>query len=304
MGLAPLAGAVSRAGGLGVVTALSLSSPEALRAEIRRAKEIAEGRPIGVNLTLLPTLVPPNYSAYADVVVDEGIPVIETAGHVQGLQPFVDLFKSKGRVVIHKCTSVRHAKSAQRMGVDMISLDGFECAGHPGEGDVGNFVLAAQGARELSVPFIVSGGVATGSQLAAALALGGVGINMGTRFMATKEAPIHTNVKDAIVKAGIESTGLVMRSMRNTERVYLNRAAREVMRIEKEHPGDFSQIKSFVAGSVYKRVFHESGDVDEGVWSLGQSAALIDDVPTCAELIERIVREARDIIEGRLHDCL
>jgi len=217
VGLAPLAGAVSRAGALGIITALSLRSPELLRDEIGKARSIAGAdAPVGVNLTLLPTLVPPNYQAYADVCVEERVPVIETAGHIQGLEPFVRLFKSKGAVIVHKCTQVRHARSAAKLGVDMISIDGFECAGHPGEADVGNWVLAPQAARELDVPFIVSGGVATGSQLAAALALGACGVNMGTRFMATTEAPIHDNVKRAIVQGGADSTVLVMRTMRNT----------------------------------------------------------------------------------------
>jgi NAD(P)H-dependent flavin oxidoreductase YrpB (nitropropane dioxygenase family) len=302
VGLSPLAGAVSKAGGLGMITALSCGSPENLRSEIKKARTIAgEGKPIGVNLTLLPTLVPPNYDAYAQVVVDEKIPVIETAGSAQGLQPFVDLFKREGRIVIHKCTTVRHAKSATKMGVDIISMDGYECAGHPTQGtEVGNFVLAPQAAKELTIPFVVSGGVATGSQLVASLSMGAIGINMGTRFMATREAPIHQNIKNAIVKGTIDDTALIMKTMKNTERVFANAAAKEVLRIEKEFPGDFSKVKHLVAGSVYKKVFQETGDVDNGIWSAGLSMALIDNIPTCEELMNSMVKEAIDIITNTL----
>ena len=302
VGLAPLAGAVSRAGGVGFVTALSLATPEALRAEIRRAREIAgPGKPVGVNLTLLPMLVPPDYDAYARVVVEEGVPIVETAGHVKGLEPLVKLFKENGRLVMHKCTTVRHAKTAKRMGADIISIDGFEAAGHPGESDVGMFVLGAQAGRELAdIPFIVSGGVATGAQLAAALALGAQGVNLGTRMLATTEAPIHENVKRAICAGGVDGTVLVMRSMRNTERVYNNKAAQEVLRLEKEFPGDFSKVKDLVAGRVYKRVFHETGNIDEGVWSAGLSMALIDSVQPVQAVLDGMVAEAVDIIQKRL----
>jgi len=245
-------------------------------------------------------LVPPNYDAYVKVVIEEGIPVIETAGHVNGLKEFVDKLKAEGRFIMHKCTSVRHAKSAQKLGVDMISMDGFECAGHPGESDIGNWVLLNQAARELQIPFIASGGCATGAQLAAALALGAEGMNMGTRFMATKEAPIHENVKQAIVKGSVDSTKLVLRTMRNTERVFANKSADEVLKLEKEFPGDFSKVKHLVAGAVYKRVFHETGNVDEGIWSAGISMGLIDDVLTCDQLIQNIVDEAVATIEKRM----
>lgn len=292
VGLAPLAGSVSRAGGLGVITALSCSSPEHLREEIAKARKICGTLPLGVNLTLLPSLVPKNYDAYADVVVEAKIPVVETAGHVNGLKPFVEKFKKNNIIVIHKCTQVRHAKTAQRMGVDMISMDGFECAGHPGEADIGNFVLLAQAQRELEIPFICSGGVANGNQLAAALQLGAVGVNMGTRFMATVEAPIHDNVKNAIVKGGIDSTSLIMRTMKNTERVYNNAAVQQVQALEKQFPGDFSKIHHLVKGDVYKKVFQETGDIDQGVWSAGICMVLIDDIPTCQVLIENMVRDA------------
>lgn len=304
VGLAPLAGAVSRAGGLGCVTALSLQTPELLRDELRKAKDLSEGKPIGVNLTLLPMLVPPDYDKYLDVVIEEQIPVVETAGHVKGLQPFVDRLKAEGRFVIHKCTSVRHAKSAQKMGVDMISMDGFECAGHPGETDVGNWVLQVQAKQELDIPFITSGGCATGSQLAASLALGAAGMNMGTRFMATQEAPIHQNVKQAIQEGQVSSTRLIMRSMRNTERVYNNEAAQELLKIEAEHPGDFERVKHLVQGSIYKKVFHETGDLEEGIWSAGICMGIIHDCPTCQTLIDGIVAEAIDIMQNKLVNAI
>jgi len=303
VGLAPLAGAVSAAGGLGVVTALSLRTPEDLRNELRQARALAKGNPIGCNVTLLPSLAPPDWGAITKVILDEGVEVIETAGHVNGLKPLVEAFKASNRIVIHKCTTVRHAKSAQKMGVDMISMDGFECAGHPGESDVGNWVLLPQAARELDLPFVASGGCATGSQLAAALALGAEGVNMGTRFMATKESTIHANVKAAIMKGGIDSTVLVMRTMKNTERVFKNKSAQTVLELERQFPGDFDKIKSYVAGAVYRRVFHETGDLEEGVWSAGLSMALFDDCPSVEELITTIVKDARSIVKGRLADC-
>ncbi|KAH9259081.1 hypothetical protein BASA81_002701 [Batrachochytrium salamandrivorans] len=245
-------------------------------------------------------MVPPNYDAYLQVVIDEKIPVVETAGHINGLGKFVSRLKLEGRVVLHKCTSVKHAKSAQKLGVDMISLDGFDAAGHPGETDVPNWVLLNQAAMELDIPFIASGGCATGRQLAAALALGAEGVNMGTRFMATKEAPIHANVKQAIVDGGVDSTVLVMRSMRNTERVFKNQAALDVLKLEQQFPGDFAKIKHLVAGSVYKQVFHETGNVDEGIWSAGMSMGLIRSAPTCDELIQSVMAEAVDVIQNRL----
>lgn len=301
VGLAPLAGAVSKAGGLGIITALSLPNAEAFRAEIRKAREIAgKGNPIGVNLTLLPTLAPPDYDSYLNVVVEEGVPVIETAGHINGLQKFVSKLKAEGRFVIHKCTSVRHAKSAQKIGVDMISMDGFECAGHPGETDIPNWVLLNQAAMELDIPFVASGGCATGRQLAAAIALGAEGMNMGTRFMCTKEAPVHENIKQAIIDAGVDQTTLVMRTMRNTERVYNNDAAKQVLAIEKQFPGDFSKVKHLVAGSVYKQVFQETGDVKQGIWSAGVCMGLIHNAPTCDELIQSIMNEAVDVIKNRM----
>jgi NAD(P)H-dependent flavin oxidoreductase YrpB (nitropropane dioxygenase family) len=299
VGFAPLAAAVSNAGGLGLITVLSQPSPEALRAELRKTKELTS-KPFGVNLTLLPALQPPDYPAYADVVEDEmasgQLRCVETAGHFKGLAPFVEQFKAKGAYVIHKCTQVRHAKSAERLGVDAISMDGFECAGHPGEADVGNWVLFAKARRELGIPFVASGGCADGSQLAAALAMGACGMNMGTRWMATQEAPIHANIKQALVNGDEHSTALVMRTMGNTERVFKNKSALEVLALEKEHPGDFSKIQHLVRGDNYRKVFQETGEVDEGVWSAGICMGLIDSVPTCQELADEIVRDAEAII--------
>jgi len=303
VGFAPLAAAVSEAGGVGMITALTQPSPEALRAEIRLAKSLTD-KPVGVNLTLLPALAPPNYDEYAQVVVDEKIAVVETAGHFKGLAPFVTRFKKAGAYVIHKCVAVRHAKSAQRLGVDMISMDGFECAGHPGELDTGNWLLLAIAAKELDIPFVASGGCATGSQLAAALALGAEGLNMGTRFMATVEAPIHDNIKQALVDGDEHSTSLVMRSVRNTERVYKNETSELVLQLENEQPGNFDAFAHLVKGDNYKRSFQETGNTQDSVWSAGQVMALIDDVPTCKELIEGIVEEAEDVIKNRLNNAI
>lgn len=263
---ADLTAAVCNAGAIGCITALTQTSPEALRSEIRKCKDLT-GKPFGVNLTLMPSLAPPNYQEYANVVEDEmasgQLRLIETAGHVKGLEPFVQQFKSAGAFVIHKCTQIRHAKTAERMGVDMISMDGFDCAGHPGEADIGNWVLFAKAARKLSIPFVGSGGCGDGKQLAAAIALGAEGMNMGTRFMATHEAPIHPNIKQALVDADEMSTTLVMRSFRNTERVFKNAAAEEVVALEKAHPGDFTKIAHLVKGTNYREVFQETGEVSK-----------------------------------------
>ena len=305
VGFAPLAAAVSNAGGIGLITALSQPSPEKLREEIQKCKALTS-KPFGVNLTLLPMLQPPDYPAFAQVVEDEmasgQLRMIETAGHYKGLAPFVDQFKAAGAYVVHKCVALRHAKSAARLGVDAISLDGFECAGHPGEDDIGNWVLCAIAAKKLDIPFIVSGGCADGRQLAAALALGAEGMNMGTRFMATKEAPIHENVKRALVEGDELSTTLVMRSLRNTERVYKNKTALKVQELEKEFPGDFEKIAPYVKGENYRVVFQETGNLEDGVWSCGPVLGLIDDIPTCQELIDSIVTEAEDVIKNQLSE--
>jgi len=307
VGYAPLAAAVSNSGAIGCITALTLPSPEALQAEIRLCKSLTT-KPFGVNLTLLPMLQPPNYDAYAQVVEDEmasgQLRLIETAGHFKGLEPFVKRFKAAGAFVIHKCVAVRHAKSAERLGVDMISMDGFDCAGHPGEEDIGNWVLFPKAARELKIPFVASGGCGDGKQLAAAIAMGAEGMNMGTRWMATTEAPIHENVKRALVEGSEKDTVLVMRSMRNTERVYKNKAALEVVDIEKEHPGDFSKIAHIMKGDNYRAVFHDSGAIEKGVWSVGTVMGLIDRVSSCQEVADEIISEAEDVIRNRLSESV
>lgn len=297
VGFAELAAAVSNAGGLGTVTALTQPTPEALRAEIRKTKALTS-KPFAVNLTLLPALQPPDYGAYVRVVVEEGVKIAETAG--RNPEQVIKPLKAAGIIVLHKCVSIKHALSAARMGADIISMDGFECAGHPGEDDIGNFILLAKSAKKLPVPFIASGGMGTGEQLAAALALGAEGVNMGTRFMATKEAPIHQGIKDALVAADERQTTLVMKSVRNTERVFKNKVALEVQRIEKEKPGDIMAIRHLVSGNNYKRSFQETGDPTDSVWSAGPVMGLIDDVPTCAELVQRIVADAEDVIQRRL----
>lgn len=302
VGYAELAAAVSNAGGLGVITALTQPTAEDLRKEIRKCRELCPDKPFGVNLTLLPALVPPDYEAFAKVVVEEGIRIVETAG--RNPERFVRFFKEHGCVVIHKCTSIRHALTAQRLGADLISMDGFECAGHPGESDIGNFVLLAVAARKLKIPFIASGGVGTGSQLAAALALGAEGVNMGTRWMATKECPIHPKIKQALVDGDENSTTLIFRSLQNTERVYHNEAARKVLAAERAKPGDFSVLAPFVKGSLYKESFQVTGDTQSSVWSAGIVMGLIEDIPSCQELVDRMIKEAKDVINVRLRSML
>jgi nitronate monooxygenase len=298
VGYASLAAAVSNAGGLGMVTALTQPTPERLRQEIKKTRQLTS-KPFGVNLTLLPALVPPDYDAYVDVVLDEKVKIVETAGRNPDM--YIRKLKAAGVIVIHKCVSIRHALTAERLGVDFVSVDGFECAGHPGEEDVPNFVLLAQATRKLKVPFLASGGVGTGRQLAAALALGAEGVSMGTRFMATVEAPIHPRIKEAIVEANETSTTLVMRSLRNTERVYKNKVALEVQHIEKERPGDIGAIRHLVKGENYRKSFQETGDTESSVWSAGMVMGLIDQVLPCKDLIEGMVKEAEDIIKNRLN---
>ena len=297
VGYAVLAAAVSNAGGLGTVTALTQKSPEDLRAEIRRVRALTS-KPFAVNLTLLPSLAPPDYGAYARVIVEEKVPVVETAG--RNPAEWITFFKKHGILVIHKCVAIKHALTAERLGADCISMDGFECAGHPGEDDVGNYVLLAKAAKKLTIPFVASGGVGTGSQLAAALALGAEGVNCGTRFMATTEAPIHDGIKRALVKGDERSTTIVMQSVGNTERVFKNRVTTEVREIEKRNPGKIEAIRHLVSGENYRKSFQESGDPDSSVWSAGIVMGLIDDVPSCDALVKRMVAEAEEIITGRL----
>ncbi|PYI06107.1 inosine monophosphate dehydrogenase [Aspergillus sclerotiicarbonarius CBS 121057] len=294
VGYAELASAVSNAGGLGILTALTQPTPEDLRKEIRKCRSMTK-KPFAVNLTLLPALVPPDYAAYAQVIIDEGIKIVETAGNNPG--PVIEQLKKANTIILHKCTTVRHAKSAVKLGVDFLSIDGFECAGHVGETDITNFILLSRARQELKVPFIASGGFADGQGLAAALALGAEGINMGTRFMCTIEAPIHHNVKEAIVKADETDTALVLRRWKNTTRLFGNKVTQEALKVEKESKtGDFSEIAPFVSGKRGRQVFL-NGDVDFGVWTAGQVIGLIHDIPTCAQLLERIEKEAVEALD-------
>ncbi|KAL1974754.1 hypothetical protein VTN31DRAFT_4958 [Thermomyces dupontii] len=294
VGYAELAAAVSNAGGLGIITALTQQTPEDLRKEIQKCRTMTD-KPFGVNITLLPTLVPPNYAAYTQAIIDEGVKIVETAGNNPG--PVIEALKKAGITVIHKCTTIRHAKAAVRLGVDFLSIDGFECGGHVGEHDLTNFILLSRARQELRTPFIASGGFADGYGLAAALALGAEGINMGTRFMCTVEAPVHQNVKEAIVKAQETDTALVMRRWKNTTRLFSNKVSREAARIEKESPtGDFKEIAPLVSGQRGRQVFLK-GDIDYGVWTAGQVIGLIHDIPTCQELVQRIEREAVEALD-------
>ncbi|KAJ5536151.1 hypothetical protein N7451_007967 [Penicillium sp. IBT 35674x] len=289
VGYAELASAVSNAGGLGLLTALTQPTPEDLRKEIRRCRTMTK-YPFGVNLTLLPALVPPDYGAYAQVIIDEGIKIVETAGNNPG--PVITQLKKAGIIILHKCTTIRHAKSAVKLGVDFLSIDGFECAGHVGEHDITNFILLSRARQELGVPFIASGGFADGQGLAAALALGAEGINMGTRFMSTVEAPIHQKIKEAIVNAQETDTALVLRRWKNTSRLFANQVTKDALKVEKESTtGEFSEIAPFVSGKRGRQVFL-NGDKDYGVWTAGQVIGLIHDIPTCAVLLERIEKEA------------
>jgi len=297
VGYAELAAAVSNAGGLGTVTSSHLKTPEALRAEIRKCKTLTK-KPFAVNITLLPTLLPPNYMQLAQTVVDEGVTIVETAG--RNPAEFIAFFKTRGVKVIHKCTSLKHALTAEKLGADCVSLDGFEAGGHPGEDDVTNWTLFPKGAKLLKIPFIASGACCNGRHLAAALAMGCDGMNMGTRFIATVEAPVKQEVKAALVKATELDTMLVMRSLKNTERVYKNAYANKVVEIEKEHPGEIKPIYQYVSGDNYRKVFQETGDIESVVFSCGQGVGNINDVPTCKDLLRQIVTEAEDIIRNRL----
>jgi NAD(P)H-dependent flavin oxidoreductase YrpB (nitropropane dioxygenase family) len=294
VGRAELAAAVSNAGGLGILTALTQQTPEALREEIARTRTMTD-RPFGVNLTILPAVKPPPYAEYVKAILDGGIRIVETAGNSP--RDFIDQFKAQGVKIVHKCTTVRHALSAERNGVDAVSIDGFECAGHPGEDDVPGLVLLPIAARALRIPIIASGGIADGRGMAAALALGAEGVNMGTRFCVTQEAPIHYNIKQALVAASERDTKLMFRTMKNTARVFRNAISEEVVATENRPGGcQFEDIRPLVAG-VRGRAALEAGEVNGGVISAGQCIGLIDDVPTCAELIERMVRECREHLD-------
>jgi len=296
VGRAELVAAVSNAGALGTLTALTQPTPDALRQEIERCRSMTD-RPFAVNLTILPAMSPPPYAEYRRVIIESGIRIVETAGH--NPSEHVDDFKAHGITVIHKCTSVRHALSAQRMGVDVISIDGFECAGHPGEDDVPGLVLIPAAADQVQIPMIASGGFGDGRGLAAAICLGADGINMGTRFCATVEAPIHPRVKQLLVENDERGTHVIFKSLRNTARVGKNSVSDQVVEILKRPDAKFEDVAHLVRGALGKVVL-ETGDIDAGLVWAGQVQGLIHDIPTVAELIARIVHEATDIIRRRL----
>ena len=301
VGRAELASAVSNAGALGTLTALTQPSPEALTQEITRCREMTD-RPFAVNLTILPTIKPIPYEEYLDAVVSSNVRIVETAG--RNPEPWMPLFKASGITVIHKCTSIRHALKAEALGCDIVSVDGFECAGHPGEDDVTNLILLPLAARRLRIPFIASGGFGDGRGLAAALAMGADGINMGTRFLVTREAPVHERVKQRMVEASELDTALIFRTLRNTARVFRNGLAQEVLDIEAQ-PGEtrFEDLAPLVKG-VRGRELFETGELEHGIWSAGMVIGLIDDIPDCRELVERIVTDAEELIRGRLAELV
>ena len=296
VGRAELAAAVSNAGGLGVLTALTQPTPDDLRREIDRCRSMTD-KPFGVNLTILPSVSPPPYAEYRRAIIESGIKIVETAGHKP--QEHVEEFKSHGILVIHKCTAVRHALSAQRMGVDILSIDGFECAGHPGEDDIPGLILIPAAADKVSIPIIASGGFADGRGLVAALALGAEGINMGTRFCATVEAPIHDKVKELLVANDERATNLIFRRFHNTGRVAKTSVSDEVVARSLKPDATFEDIRPLVSGAK-GRVALETGDLEAGLVWAGQVQGLIHDIPTCAELVGRIVAEAEAIIASRL----
>jgi len=301
VGFAELASAVSNAGGLGIITGLTQKTPELLAKEIARCRGMTD-KPFGVNLTFLPALKAPPYPEYVAAIVEGGVKIVETAG--RSPEQYMPALKAAGIKVIHKCTSVRHSLKAERIGCDAVSVDGFECGGHPGEDDVPNMILLPRAADELTIPFVASGGMADARSLVAALALGAAGMNMGTRFIATKEAPVHDNVKQAIVAASELDTRLIMRALRNTERVLKNAGVDRIVEIERVKGSalQFSDIEEQVAG-LYPRIMLE-GDTDAGAWSCGMVAGLIADIPTVAELIDRIMADAERLIRDRFMGLL
>jgi nitronate monooxygenase len=297
VGYAELASAVANAGALGVITALTQPTPRELVKEIERTRQMTD-KPFGVNLTILPAIKPIPYEEYAQAIVDSGIKIVETAGN--NPERFLPLFKQAGIKVIHKCTSVRHGLTAEKIGCDAVSIDGFECAGHPGEDDVPGLVLIPAAADKIKIPIIASGGFGDGRGLVAALALGAHGINMGTRFLATKEAPVHENMKRKIVDSDERQTTLILRTLRHTGRVYRNSVANEVLEVE-ARPGEteLADILSLVSGERSRKVL-TNGDLEAGIWWTGMVMGLIHDIPTVKELIERIVNEAEQLIKARL----
>ncbi|HYG27368.1 MAG TPA: nitronate monooxygenase family protein [Caulobacteraceae bacterium] len=300
VGKAELVSAVANAGALGFITALTQPTPEALAREIARTREMTD-KPFGVNLTILPAINPPPYAEYRAAIIESGVKIVETAGYKP--QEHVDDFKQHGIKIIHKCTAVRHALSAERMGVDAISIDGFECAGHPGEDDIPGLILIPAAADKVKIPMLASGGFGDARGLVAALALGADGINMGTRFCATQEAPIHDNFKQQMVANDERGTNLIFRTLHNTARVAKNAISQQVVEIERAGGAKFEDVKDLVAG-VRGREALQSGDTDAGIWSAGMIQGLIHDVPTVQELVDRIVSEAEEIIRGRLEGML
>jgi nitronate monooxygenase len=305
VGYAELASAVSNAGGLGIITALTQPTPEDLAREIARCHEMTD-RPFGVNLTFLPAFVQPPYPEYVRAIIEGGVGIVETAG--RNPQQVLPHLKAAGIKVIHKCTSVRHALKAESIGCDAVSVDGFECGGHPGEDDIPNMILLPRAAEELKIPFVSSGGMADGRSLVASLALGADGMNMGTRFIATREAPVHENVKRTLVAASELDTRLIMRPIRNTERVLSNEAVEQILEIERRTLAAGGQvaiedIRHLVAGSENRKVLQQ-GEMDAGAWSCGMVAGLIHDIPTCQDLLDRIMSEAEALITGRLSGFL
>ena len=298
VGYAELASAVSNAGGLGIITALTQPTPKDLAQEIAKCHTMTN-KPFGVNLTFLPAFATPPYAEYIRAIVDGGVRIVETAG--RNPEPYVDALKKNGIKIIHKCTSVRHSLKAERIGCDAVSVDGFECGGHPGEDDIPNMILLPRAAEELKIPFVSSGGMADARSLVASLSLGADGMNMGTRFIATKEAPVHDNVKQALVAADELQTRLIMRPLRNTERVLTNAAVEKILALEKDKGSKvgIEDIRPYVEGAKNRAVLRD-GDMDAAAWSCGMVTGLIHDVPTCQELIDRIMREADALIHKRL----
>lgn len=296
VGRAKLVAAVANAGALGFLTALTQPTPEALLKEVQRTRELTD-KPFGVNLTILPTLRPVSYEDYAQAIIESGVKIVETAG--RNPESLLPAFKQAGIRVIHKCTSARHSVTAQKIGCDAVSIDGFECAGHPGEDDIPGLVLIPCTADKVTIPLIASGGFGDGRGLVAALALGADAVNMGTRFLATQEAEIHENVKRKLVEATERDTAVVYRKFRNTARIFKNAVAEEVLQIERKPESRFEDIATLVAGERGRKVF-EVGDLDAGVWTAGLVVGLIHDIPSCKELVQRVVAEAAEIINKRL----
>ena len=297
VGFAEMAAAVSNAGGLGIITGLTQGTPEKLAAEIARCRKMTD-KPFGVNLTFLPAVTPPDYPGFVEAIIAGGVKIVETAGN--NPQKWLPRLKDAGIKIIHKCTSVRHSLKAESIGCDAVSVDGFECGGHPGEDDVPNFILLPRAAETLKIPFVASGGMSDGRSLVAALALGADGMNMGTRFIATREAPVHENVKQTLLQASELDTRLIMRQLRNTERVLNNPAVETLLQKERAlgEKVSFADIAEQVAG-VYPRILRD-GQMDAGAWSCGMVAGLIHDIPSVQELVDRIMREAHEILQTRL----